>query len=204
MERQERELLIAEERLKHKAIVGTVAKGRSGLGYHPSTKIPKAGSKEHQHLLQGEVRAGMEESRMSTMVALGQQGAWTKWENVVQRRILWADFWRPNFNSTTFLIQAVYDTLPSPANLNIWGKSDTPSCPLCERRGTLQHILSNCPKALGEGRYRWRHDQVLGVIVDTLNTAIRTSVFDPNKRSINFIKAGDKAPPQKKKKKQQN
>ena len=194
-----RELQIAEERLRHKAIVGTVAKGRSGLGYHPSIKIPNAGCKEYHQLLQGEVRAGMEESRLSTMVALGQQGAWTKWQDVVQRKILWADFWRPNFYSTTFLIQAVYDTLPSPANLNIWGIKENTSCPLCEGRGTLQHILSNCPKALGEGRYRWRHDQVLGVIAEILKTAIRTSVFDTNKKEVKFIKAGDKAPPQKKK-----
>ena len=82
---------------------------------------------------------------MSTMIALGQQGAWTKWQNVVQRKILWADFWRPNFYSTTSLRQAVYDTLPSPANLNIWGINENTSCPLCEGRGTLQHILSNCP-----------------------------------------------------------
>lgn len=29
-----------------------------------------------------------------------------------------------------FLVQAVYDALPSPANLHVWGKSEIPSCPL--------------------------------------------------------------------------
>ena len=42
---------VAEEGLRHKAIVGTITKGRSGLSYQPSTQIPKAGSKEYQHLL---------------------------------------------------------------------------------------------------------------------------------------------------------
>jgi hypothetical protein len=40
---------------------------------------------------------------------------------------------------------------------------------------------------------------VLGAIAEILKAAIRTSVFDPNKRKISFIKAGEKAPPQKKK-----
>ena len=67
------ELQVAEERLRDKVIVGTVAKGRSGLGYHPSTQIPKAGRKEYQYLLKWEVRASIEEVRLSTMVGLSQQ-----------------------------------------------------------------------------------------------------------------------------------
>ncbi|KAK0150616.1 hypothetical protein N1851_008285 [Merluccius polli] len=47
-----------------------------------------------------------------------------------------------------------------PSNLHILGKVDSPACPLWQRRGTLEHILSCCLKALGEGRYRWHHDQV--------------------------------------------
>ena len=48
-----------------------------------------------------------------------------------------------------------------PVNLHVWGKSETPSCLLCFRRGSLEYLLSSCPKALADGRYRWRHDQVL-------------------------------------------
>lgn len=35
-------------------------------------------------------------------------------------------------------------------------------------------ILSCCPRALGEGRYRWRHDQVLRVIVHQCCTIVTT------------------------------
>ena len=124
-----RELQVAEKRLRHKSIVGTVAKGRSGLRYYPSIQIPKASSKEYQYLLQREVRAGMEEVRLNTIVSLNQYGALTKWENVIQLEITWADFWRPDMNSIPFLVQAVYDTLPSPANLHILVNSETPSAP---------------------------------------------------------------------------
>lgn len=34
---------------------------------------------------------------------------------------------------------------------------------MCHERGTLEHILSSCSKALGEGRYHWCHDQVMKV-----------------------------------------
>lgn len=35
-----------------------------------------------------------------------------------------------------FLIQAVYDTLHSLANLQVWGGAKTPSCPLLWERST--------------------------------------------------------------------
>ena len=32
---------------------------------------------------------------------------------------------------------------------------------LCNEEGTLNHILSGCKVALSQGRYKWRHDEVL-------------------------------------------
>ena len=90
-----------------------------------------------------------------------QQGAWTRWENVVDRKVTWAELWKAEPHRIKFLIQAVYDVLPSPSNLHTWGLAETPACPLCSKRGTLELILSSCTRALGDGRYRWRHDQVL-------------------------------------------
>lgn len=56
------------------------------------------------------------------------------------------------------------------------GKVDSPACSLCLKRGTLEHILSYCLKALGEGRYWWHHDQVLKTIADTICSGITASV----------------------------
>ena len=69
----------------------------------------------------------------------------------------------------------MYDVLPSPTNLHIWGKRETPNCQLCARKGSLQHILSSCPKSLGDGRYRWRHDQALKVIANAVTKVMRAS-----------------------------
>ena len=78
--------------------------------------------------------------------------------------------------------------LSSPTNLHIWGKRETPNCQLCARNGSLQHILSSCPKALGDGRDRWRHDQTLKVIVNEVTKAMRASNHQPG----NFVKTGEK------------
>ena len=88
----------------------------------------------------------------------------------------------------------MYDVLPSPTNLHIWGKRETPNCQLCARKGSLQHILSSCPKALGDGRYRWHHDQALKVITNEVTKAMRASNHQPGKKlkQINFVKAGEK------------
>lgn len=47
------------------------------------TEIGKAKGKEWQHLLQEEGHADVEEVRVSKMVGLSQQGAWTRWENTL-------------------------------------------------------------------------------------------------------------------------
>ena len=98
------------------------------------------------------------------------------------------------------MIQSVYDILPSPSNLQIWGKSETPGCQLCSRRGSLQHILSSCPKALGDGRYRWRHDLVLRAIASEVTGAISESKYQPRRKidRIIFVKKGARAEKQNK------
>lgn len=89
---------------------------------------------------------------VSKTVELRRKGAWTKWENILQRKVNWTNIIEANFHHVHFLAQVVYDALPSPANIHVWGKSDTPACPLCSGRGSLQHLLSSCPKSLAEGR----------------------------------------------------
>ena len=52
-----RELQVAEERLRHKAILGSIAKGRAGLRFFPSTHTNSTKGKERrQHILEEVVR----------------------------------------------------------------------------------------------------------------------------------------------------
>ncbi len=165
----------AETWLKHKSILGTVAQGRAGLGSIRATQYDSASGKERQRLVQEEVQASVEEEQTSRAVAMRQQGAWMKWEQAMERSVTWMDIWKWNPQRIKFLIQGVYDVLPSPSNLCTCGKLETPACPLCYKVGTLEHILSSCSKALGEGGYRWRHDQVLKSTAEAISKGIKDS-----------------------------
>ncbi|KAI4893046.1 hypothetical protein NFI96_026080, partial [Prochilodus magdalenae] len=178
----------AEARLRHSVLVGTVAVGRAGIGNKPRPLYNQVQGK-----VQDEVRAGVEEALTSQMVGMRQQGAWMRWEQALDRKITWSELWKAQPHQIKFMVQSVYDVLPSPSNLFCWGLAETPACPLCQRRGSLEHILSCCPKALAEGCYRWRHDQVLRVIADVIGTGISFSrQQQPAKHSITFVKAGEK------------
>ncbi|TWW80121.1 hypothetical protein D4764_10G0011510 [Takifugu flavidus] len=184
---------VAESRLRQKALVGAVATGRTGLGYFPKTQVSHARGKERNHLLQEEVRAGVEEERVGRAVGLRQQGAWTRWESALQRKVTWSNIMQADFHHVRFLVAAVYDALPNPANLHAWGKSETPTCSLCSGRGSLEHLLSSCPKSLADSRYHWRHDQVLKAVAESIALAISTSKHHhAPKKAISFIKAGER------------
>ena len=58
-----------------------------------------------------------------------------------------------------FILNSAINTLPTKANLKLWGKSKSDKCVLCGRIQTLNHVLSSCPKALEEGCYTYRHNE---------------------------------------------
>ena len=62
------------------------------------------------------------------------------------------------------------------SNLMRWNKSADDSCPLCSRKQTLSHVLNDCPVALYQHRYTWRHNKVLEVIRDYLSRYISLNV----------------------------
>ena len=69
------ELWMAEAKLRHKAVVGAVVKGRAGIGRPPSLQYNKAQGKEMSQLVEEEVRATVDEKRTSTMAGMRQQRA---------------------------------------------------------------------------------------------------------------------------------
>ena len=60
----------------------------------------------------------------------------------------------------------------------------------------MAHILSGCPTALGQGRYRWRHDQVLREIAHHVEVKRRDNNNNPRTRTtqIAFVRAGERRP----------
>ena len=87
----------------------------------------------------------------------------------------------------SFLLKSIYDVLPTPMNLKHWKLAEDNRCILCNKRATLEHILSSCNVSLTQGRYRWSHDTVLGEIAKILEGAVARQ-----KKTIRFIKEGQK------------
>ncbi|XP_063420791.1 uncharacterized protein LOC134706007 [Mytilus trossulus] len=181
----------AESRLRHKDIIGTVAVGRQGLGTSKSCYWKNANTKERRSLVQREVKSREEENRQAKTVELGCQGAWSRWD-LEQRSLTWSEIWRYPQYQLQFLLRSVYDVLPTPSNLHRWKLSETPDCPLCGNRGTLHHVLSGCNIALTQGRYTWRHNQVLRELAEVIEKQRRDAKQTKNKpMKIQFVKEGE-------------
>ena len=107
-----------------------------------------------------EVRRQEEAERSAKAVSLVKQGQWMRWEGLEKRKLGWRDLWEMEASNISFILRATYDVLPSPKNLHQWYGED-PTCALCPTPATLKHILTGCKTSLTQGRYTWRHNQVL-------------------------------------------
>lgn len=64
----------------------------------------KAKGKERQDLIQKDMRAGVKGQRACQMVGLRQQGAWTRWEQAVDRKITSVELWKADPFCIRFLV----------------------------------------------------------------------------------------------------
>jgi len=73
-----------------------------------------------------------------------------------------------------------------------FGGLQDPICHLCDKPGTMQHDLSSCQPTLGQGRYRWRYDNVLRELADFLERERRKKRHTKQKAcpAINCVKEG--------------
>ena len=91
-------------------------------------------------------------------------------------------------------------TAPTPSYLKVIGVLEDARCPLCHVRGCkLYHILSCCGTALDQGRFKWRHDEVLRVLRWYIDKARRAMTSDKVRvvskvMGKTFIRAGEDKP----------
>ena len=193
------EVDLAISQLKHREVVGRVQSGRAGLGRGKTPLFWSKASKVDQKAMVVAEVVRTEQERLSVKsVSQGQQGRWTSWEGLTDRPMSWADLWKIPQARLSFLVRATYDTLPCPRNLHQWfGAEET--CPLCSTTNvSLQHILSGCGTALGQGRYTWRHDLVLKKLAEVAESCRRKandSPAPPGRRLIQFARAGERVKP---------
>lgn len=184
--------------LRHADIVGHVQQGRGGLGLTSRAAWSKATAPERRKMVVQEVRHQEEAARWAKAVSLAKQGQWTRWDSVEKRKISWKDLWAMEARRLSFSIRATYDVLPTPVNLHQWYGED-PDCALCSMPANLRHILTGCKTSLTQGRYTWRHNQVLKNLASALeDKRAATNSLPPTAAShslrTNFVREGAKPP----------
>merc|ERR1712055_51021 len=185
----------ARSRLEMKDIVGIPNKGREGLGMNPRKYFGSSTKKERRTMVVDTVREAEEDRRRVKMASLGKQGAHTRWEGP-EKKLSHREIISTSETSLKFLVKAVYDLLPTPSNKKIWFDGEE-TCNLCGGIGALTHILSSCKVALNQGRYTWRHDQVLRQIALYVEAKCKNHNKQPRReaKKIQFVKAGEKRTP---------
>ena len=186
------ELQAAESDIQVARLVGKVCQGKGGLGSQVSRP------KQQKNLIGDRVKHNHNQLLHAKAVQQGLQGQWTRWTNIVQRDLSWSKVLHSSPSLLSFAFGVTYETIASPKNLCKWGLEKSDKCPLCgTAKCGVSHILSGCKISLANGRYRYRHDQVLKAIAHSIQLEInslksskpRTFVVQPR-----FVKAGDSQP----------
>jgi hypothetical protein len=90
------------------------------------------------------------------------------------------DSWSKHLSQVTpsvacFAQKAIVRCLPTLANLVRWHKSTVDTCPHCGLKETDRHVLNNCINAVSEGRYTWRHNAVLNLLLTLIKPRLNAS-----------------------------
>ena len=149
--------------------------GRQGLGsIKGQQRIDQMTKREHRSSVSSLTKEISEEHLLVSLYGMAKQGRFLGWETAMQMDTRWNSLlysWSPEM--LKFYLNAIQDTLPSPANLKTWNKHPLGQCSLCGYNCcTMLHIFNCCQYSLRSGRYNWRHDMVLREIVHQLAPAI--------------------------------
>ena len=201
----------AESILYFRKLLGSPAKGRCGLGYIPRVPLAPKGTKEHrkavcdtlfeehdkqllQDTIQKYANAASKGSPQSNEIVTLQLH-WSYWCDYIRNDLSWKAIWAMGPDLMRFAVQSTFNTMSCPKNEVRWKESADPSCDLCSHSPcTIPHILSGCQFSLNSGRYTFRHDSVVKVMVDAIINVINKKKSSPPTPSkvIKFVKAGAK------------
>jgi hypothetical protein len=162
--------------LDEMSAAGQTTRAGIGFGSHHSGPLPEQGTREHRKAVAGWAKERRVETQTTKLHELTVQSDWRKWTGVMHQDMSWNRIlYRMSDEMLKFYLQGTLQVAPTPAYLKRIGiiKGEA-CCPLCKRRGgALYHILSCCNVALQQGRYTWRHNEVLKLLHHAVGSFIR-------------------------------
>ncbi|KAJ8410484.1 hypothetical protein AAFF_G00193880 [Aldrovandia affinis] len=184
----------AKSALRHGDIVGQVQHGRGGFGLGASRPTwHKATSIQRRKLVVSQVRHQEEADRCAKAVSQSKQGQWTSWENLEHQSSHGRIFgkWKEDKLASSSEPPMMFFPRQEPTPV-VWRRSFL--CTLSDP-ATLRHILTGCKTSLSQGRYTWRHNQVLRQLAITLEGRRTTNNALPppmprHSKTTPFVRAG--------------
>ena len=185
----------AECEVQMKKILGVTSTSRAGLGSLNFCPIPDSKhSKDYRKEVGNAVKAHTERELSAKAAHEGLQCQWSNWSSYIQNDLRWADILAMPPNLLAFSLNATFNTLPSPAHLERMKIQTESSCALCGRAPcTVKHILSGCNKALHQGRYEFRHDNVLRDLLSAIKgfiEEIKDQELQDHSSGVRFVREG--------------
>ena len=165
----------AECEVHVKKIAGVTRTSRAGLGSLKYSRIPNSKhSSEYRKAVGTAVKDRAERELSAKAANESLQCQWSNWISYIQNDLKWADILAMPPNLLSFCLNATFNTLPSPSNLERWKIQTEALCNLCSHSPcTVPHVLSGCKFALNQGRYEFRHDRVLRELVVSIKEFIK-------------------------------
>ena len=161
---------VIEQRMECGMVVGRVAQGRMGVEFAGGKDGKPMEEREFRQQYADVLAEETQEEYFRKAVQQAVQGSWTRWKEYNQRSLSWRSLVYGDVKLYRFCVGATFGTLASPSNLKRWGIDESAACTLCAKDPcTIPHVLSGCKVALGDGRYRYRHDNVLRVLCHHLS-----------------------------------
>lgn len=191
-------LLEAERGLVLDAMTAEGQTTKAGIGFGRKRDGRKVivGSSEHRVAVKLWAKEQTVKDQLVTLMRLTVQQDWTQWEGVLAQDLTWNRLlYRMSNADLKFYLQGTLQIAPSPKYLKRLGYIQNDVCPLCHQKGgSFYHIMSLCKVALEQGRYTWRHNEILRLLHFEVGSFVR-------KRSrlrpcpipkVQYVKAGEK------------
>ena len=125
------------------------------------------------------VKGRTKEKNTTHLTTLLKQREFLKLALEEEKDPIWKGFiWSLKSGTAKFLLNATIHTLPTMNNLKLWNKSVSDKCLLCKNRDSTMHTLNGCKVMLDQGRYTYRHDNILNYIVSKLDKNLYTVYSD--------------------------
>ena len=139
-------------------------------GYTDSERDKRKFNKEIKDQIKTSLTVHNREHQLEHVKSLVQQGSYIALAMAENQDIVWKSYMFDLKQGTLkFLLNASIDTLPTQANLYKWKKTTSDQCKLCKARDTTSHILNICKVSLENGKYLFRHNNIVNYIVQSVD-----------------------------------